>query len=65
MIFEQSVRREFRQTASSILLVLIAVLLTVTLVRMLDRAVSGGIDPGDVVIFCCCQRRVPYPSCLC
>ena len=64
MIFEQSVRREFRQTASSILLVLIAVLLTVTLVRMLDRAVSGGIDPGDVVIFLLLSAASSIPQLL-
>ncbi|NCV39293.1 MAG: LPS export ABC transporter permease LptG [Betaproteobacteria bacterium] len=51
MIFEQSVQREFRQSASSILVVLLAVLVTVTLVRMLDHAASGGIDPGDVLTF--------------
>jgi len=51
MIFEQSVGREFRQTASSIMVVLLAVLVTVTLVRMLDRAAGGGIDPGDVLVF--------------
>ena len=64
MIFEQSVRREFRQTASSILLVLIAVLLTITLVRMLDRAVSGGIDPGDVLIFLLLSAATSIPQLL-
>ena len=64
MIFEQSVRREFRQMASSILLVLIAVLLTITLVRMLDRAVSGGIDPGDVLIFLLLSAASSVPQLL-
>ena len=64
MIFEQSVRREFRQTASSILVVLLAVLLTVTLVRMLDRAVSGGIDPADVLIFLLLSAASSIPQLL-
>ena len=64
MIFEQSVRREFRQTASSILVVLLAVLLTVTLVRMLDRAVSGAIDPADVLIFLLLSAASSIPQLL-
>ena len=64
MIFEQSVRREFRQTASSILVVLLAVLLTVTLVRMLDRAVSGAIDPADVLIFLLLSSASSIPQLL-
>ena len=64
MIFEQSVQREFRQTASSILVVLLAVLITVTLVRMLDRAVGGGIDPGDVLVFLLLSAASSIPQLL-
>jgi len=51
MIFEQATAREFRQLALNIFVVLLAVLFAVTLVRVLDRAAGGTIDPGDVVVF--------------
>jgi lipopolysaccharide export system permease protein len=51
VIFEQATAREFRQLALSIFVVLLAVLVAVTLVRVLDRAAGGTIDPGDVVVF--------------
>lgn len=51
MIFERTTAREFRQLGLNIFVVLLAVLLAMTLVRVLDRAAGGAIEAGDVMVF--------------
>ncbi len=48
MIFQRAVRREFTQTAAGIFVALFAILLTTQLIRLLNDAARGRVDPEAV-----------------
>lgn len=48
MIFQRAVRREFTQSAAGIFVALFAVLLTTQLIRLLNEAARGKVDPEAV-----------------
>ena len=49
MIFQRAVRREFTQAAAGIFIALFAILLTTQLIRLLNDAARGQVDPEAVV----------------
>lgn len=48
MIFQRAVRREFTQSAAGVFVALFAVLLTTQLIRLLNEAARGKVDPEAV-----------------
>lgn len=49
MIFQRAVRREFTQAAAGVFIALFAILLTTQLIRLLNDAARGQVDPEAVV----------------
>ncbi|MBP6070791.1 MAG: LptF/LptG family permease, partial [Candidatus Accumulibacter sp.] len=48
MIFERAVRREFTHSAAGVFTALFAIMMTTQLIRLLNEAVQGSIEPDAV-----------------
>lgn len=48
MIFQRAVRREFAHSTAGVFIALFAILVTTQLVRLLNEAAQGSVDPGAV-----------------
>ena len=48
MIFQRAVRREFTHSAAGVFAALFAIMMTTQLIRLLNEAVQGSVEPGAV-----------------